>query len=91
MPLPLHYQTPIGATGSQVYQGSQGSVKPIPSPSKQDLENPIFEPIFQVIKDWDIRIPGHYGSASGNGSHVKMIMDALIPIIRDQKIEEILK
>ena len=62
--------------------------KKMPSPSKQDIENPLFDPIFQVIKNWDIGINGGY--SSGNGSHVKLILDTIIPIIRNQKIEEVL-
>jgi len=77
-----------GSTGST----SWVQYEPIPNPTELDLQNPIFESIFQVIKDWDIKIPKYYyGAASGNGSHVKLIMDSLIPVMRDEKINEILK
>lgn len=49
---------------------------PNPSPAEQLL--PQFEALWSVIKDWDINVPTHYrGYCGGNGSHVKMLLDAL--------------
>jgi hypothetical protein len=63
-----------------------------PSPSEDDLKNPLFEPLFQLIKNWDIRVPEYDALySSGNGSHVKMIMDAIIPQLRDKKIDDLLE
>lgn len=53
--------------------------KPIPNPTSEDLNNPFFEAIWQVIKNWDINVPEYYhGYCGGNGSHVKLILDAIM-------------
>ena len=52
---------------------------PWPSPSERDLEDPLFDAIWKVIKSWDISVPGYEGAGycSGNGSHVMLILNAL--------------
>lgn len=64
----------------------------LPNPTKEDISSDLFNAIWQVIKDWDIKAPKYYsGVMSGNGSHVKLILDAIEPVIRDTKIDSILK
>ena len=46
----------------------------LPSPTEADMNNPYFKEIFQVIKDWDIKVPGQNGYTSGNGSHALLIL-----------------
>lgn len=56
-------------------------LKEMPNPTEADLASPEFEAIWQVIKHWDIAVPPHYElRCGGNGSHVKMILDALVEI-----------
>jgi len=63
----------------------------MPSPSRDEIESELFEVIFNLIKDWDINASEYYsGYTSGNGSHVKLILDKINPVIRDYKINKIL-
>lgn len=82
-----------GYQGHQCY-GSQGSIVvnlPKPSPSEEEMNSYLFKYIWDVIKTWDIKIPEYdYGHSGANGSHVKLIMDGIKPIIRDEKIDQIL-
>lgn len=65
--------------------------KPIPNPLQEEINSELFESIFQTIKNWDIGIRDYYsGYCSGNGSHVKIILDAIKPIIRENKINQLL-
>jgi hypothetical protein len=51
----------------------------LPDTTEQDRLNPIFNAIYDVIKRWDINIPSAYeGLCSGNGSHAKLIFDAVL-------------
>lgn len=51
----------------------------MPNPSESDLESPVFEAIWQTIKRWDVNVPNYYiGYCGANGSHVKLILDALV-------------
>ena len=55
----------------------------MPSPSRDEIESELFEVIFNLIKDWDINASEYYsGYTSGNGSHVKLILDKLWTVIR---------
>lgn len=52
--------------------------KKMPNPTKRDLEDPIFNSIWKVIKKWDINVPECYsGYCGANGSHVMLILKAL--------------
>jgi hypothetical protein len=52
--------------------------EPLPNPSEEDLKNPTFNAIFQAIKTWDVNVPNSYVGYCGlNGSHVKIILDAI--------------
>jgi hypothetical protein len=65
--------------------------KDMPNPSDYDLESEEFKAIWEVIKSWDISAPKYYnGYCGANGSHVKVILDALRPIIRNKKIDSII-
>ncbi len=52
--------------------------KKLPNPTKRDLEDPLFNSIWNVIKKWDINVPDSYsGYCGANGSHVMLILKAL--------------
>ncbi len=54
------------------------ALPPMPNLTEEDLNDPIFEAIWQTIKTWDVNVPEHYhGYCGANGSHVKLILDAL--------------
>ncbi len=51
----------------------------LPSPTDKDLESPIFNAIFDCIKTWDVNVPERYhGYCGANGSHAKIIYDAVL-------------
>ena len=63
----------------------------MPSPDRSEINDPIFGAIFDVIKKWDISVSEyHDGYKSGNGSHVKLILDAVRSVNRDKKIDILL-
>lgn len=51
----------------------------MPTPTPEMLNNdPLFEAIWQTIKNWDINVPTYYyGYMSGTGSHVALIYQAI--------------
>lgn len=50
----------------------------MPNPTEDDLNSPVFEAIWQVIKHWDVNVPQYYsGYCGANGSHVMLILNAL--------------
>lgn len=54
-------------------------IQEMPNPSQAELLLPQFDAMWSVIKEWDINVPTHYrGYCGGNGSHVKMLLDALV-------------
>jgi hypothetical protein len=61
-----------------------------PSPSEKEMSSDEFKAIWNIIKNWDIKTENDYGYSSGNGSHVKLLLDALYPVIRNSKIDTIL-
>ncbi len=68
------------------------TLKPLPNPSISERDSPIFNAIWEIIKDWDISDPNYYyGYMSGNGGHVKLILDKIIPFIRSEKIDQIIE
>ena len=68
------------------------SNSPMPSPSKEELDSPEFNAIWDIIKHWDISVPSYYnGYTGGNGSHVKLIIDALKPVLRNYRIDQIVE
>ena len=53
-------------------------------PTKEDLQNPVFEAIWQVIKKWDICRESDWGRSlysGATGTDVKEILDAIDPFI----------
>lgn len=47
-------------------------------PTPEMLDDPQFNAIWNVIKSWDINVPGAYsGYCGATGNHVRAIMDAL--------------
>jgi hypothetical protein len=70
---------------------SNTSGKTLPNPTPADLEDPIFNAIWNVVKHWGISDSNYYsGYMGGNGSHVKLIFDEVKIAIRDKKLSEIL-
>jgi hypothetical protein len=54
--------------------------KILPNPTPKMLnDDPIFDAIWEVIKEWDINVPEYYaGYMGGTGSHVTLIYDAIM-------------
>ena len=51
---------------------------PWPDPTPAMLADPRFEKVWQVIKTWDIAVPGAYsGYCGATGNHVRAVLDAL--------------
>ncbi len=50
---------------------------PCPDPTPAMLQDPRFEKIWQVIKRWEIAVPGSFGYCGGTGNHVRAILEAL--------------
>lgn len=50
----------------------------MPNPTEADLERPLFRAIWGAIKSWDVNVPEYYeGYCGANGSHVKLILNAI--------------
>lgn len=48
------------------------------NPTKEEMQDPLFESIWQAIKRWDINVPDQYGGYCGaTGNHVCVILDAI--------------
>ena len=63
----------------------------MPSPTQEDLNSELFNKLWELMKNWDINVPDYYTRYKGcNGSHLKLIIDAIKPTIRNQKIEDII-
>ena len=66
---------PVSGTSEQQ---EREAFKDMPNPSQTDLDDPLFEAIWQVIKSWDVNVPAHYaGYCGANGSHVMLILSQL--------------
>lgn len=47
-------------------------------PTPAMLDDPVFNAIWDVIKSWDVNVPGVYaGYCGANGNHVRLIYDAV--------------
>ena len=83
------------STTSKPFSGATGSAffdPHMPNPTEEDIKSELFESIWKVIKTWDINVPEYYnGYCVANGSHVKLLMNAIRPTLRNIKIDEILK
>ncbi len=50
----------------------------MPNPTSEQLNDPLFTAIWEVIKTWDINVPDYYvGYCGATGSHVALILNAL--------------
>ena len=59
-------------------KGAVMSFHSMPNPTEEDLQDPEFEAVWQVVKKWDINVPDYYeGYCGGNGSHVMLLLIAL--------------
>lgn len=57
----------------------------MPSPTEEDLKNPVFQAIWNVVKTWDVNVAGRYtGYCGASGSHVKMILDGIKEMEEDK-------
>ena len=54
-------------------------------PTKEDLQSPIFDAIWQVIKKWDIERGIGQGYSGATGTDVKTILNAVKPFLADQE------
>ena len=56
----------------------RGEIMSYRDPKPEDLSDPIFEAIWQTIKQWDINVPEEYsGYCGATGNHVCAILDAI--------------
>jgi hypothetical protein len=47
-------------------------------PTPEELQDPLFNRIWQTIKTWDINVPAEYnGYCGASGNHVCAILDAV--------------
>ena len=47
-------------------------------PTTEEMKDPLWERIWEVIKSWDINVPAEYGGYCGaTGNHVCAIYDAV--------------
>jgi hypothetical protein len=62
-------------------------LKSMPNPVPGQEFDPMFQAIWQTIKDWDINVPGYYeGYCRATGSHVMLLWNALSqPCEREEK------
>ncbi len=59
------------------------ALPPMPNPTFEQLSDPAFEAIWQVIKTWDVNVPEYYqGHCGANGSHVVLILNALKDLVK---------
>jgi hypothetical protein len=50
----------------------------MPNPTEEQMKSPIFNAIWEVIKDWDVNVPEYYeGYCGANGSHVALILEKI--------------
>lgn len=54
------------------------ALPPMPDPTPEQVNDPVFLAIWNVIKSWDVNVPEHYfGYCGATGSHVMLIFNAL--------------
>lgn len=58
-------------------------IKPIPVPADEEVNDPLFTAIFDVVYTWkSIQIPEYYtGWRNGDGAHAKLIYDTWKPLL----------
>ncbi len=53
-------------------------------PTPRELDDPMFNAIWDVIKSWDINVPhAYYGYCGATGNHVATILDAVAAVDGD--------
>ncbi|BDD79805.1 hypothetical protein [Burkholderia phage FLC9] len=79
-PLPgLEYQGNEGKEAVDHSAEGRAGLTAMPNPTDDDLNSPLFEAIWQVIKKWDVNVPEFYaGYCGANGSHAKLILDSIL-------------
>jgi len=72
--LPAH---PIQLPTANPKRNKRGMVA-MPNPTEEQLRDPLFTAIWEVIKNWDVNVPEYYeGYCGANGSHVMLLFNAL--------------
>src|SRR6266702_5542038 len=57
----------------------------MPNPTPEQVNDPMFLAIWEVIKRWDVNVPEYYsGYCGATGSHVMLIFNALQELWRSQ-------
>jgi hypothetical protein len=57
----------------------------LPDPTPADLEDPVFNAIYEATKDWDVGAPKHHSGHTGmTGNHVMVILNAVRELRRKQ-------
>lgn len=90
--LVLRIEQPFIVHADQVFiNGAALADRDMPNPTEADLESQVFNAIWDVIKSWDVNVPGYYrGYCGANGSHVKLILDKLTSAISATQMGEAL-
>lgn len=66
-------------------QRSQRGMKDMPNPTPEQIDDPVFLAIWEVIKHWDVNVPEYYsGYCGATGSHVMLIFNAIHQLWRSQ-------
>lgn len=61
-----------------------GKEEPMPNPTEEELNDPMFQMLWQTIRMWDINAPEYYrGYMGANGSHVVVILRAMREAARE--------
>lgn len=59
----------------------------MPGPTDKELNDPIFNAIWQTIKSWDINAPEYYsGYCGANGSHAVLIYRQIREVILTERL-----
>lgn len=68
----------VRRAGSSLISYGEAPAVEWPDPTPEMLESPVFEAIWQVIRTWDVAVPGAYtGYTSATGNHVRAILDGV--------------
>ena len=60
---------------------------PWPDPTPEQLDDPLFDAIWDCIKTWDINVPGAYtGYCGATGNHVRAIFDAITAVYLPKEV-----
>ena len=59
------------------------NMEPTKKDLKKDLNSPVFEAVWQAIKEWDIQREQGRGYAGATGTDVMTILEAIRPYLKD--------